>query len=72
LLLSLDGTTAVAEEIGRQLTTTGKRLTPQEVDSFVSQVTVKDVRRVAGNYLWDRDVAVVGVGPGEYITFSGK
>ncbi|CAG8665482.1 15692_t:CDS:2 [Acaulospora morrowiae] len=65
LLLNLDGTTAVAEDIGRQLITTGKRHSPQEVELLVSKVTVDDIRRVAGEYIWDRDIAVVGVGPVE-------
>ncbi|KAG9286824.1 hypothetical protein G9A89_012374 [Geosiphon pyriformis] len=65
LLLGLDGTTAVAEDIGRQIITTGKRNTPQEVEALVSKVTVDDIRRAAGEYLWDKDVAVVGVGPVE-------
>jgi len=64
-LLNLDGTTAVAEDIGRQLITTGKRQSPQEVEAIISKVTADDVRRVAGEYLWDQDVAIVGVGPVE-------
>ncbi|KAG6377205.1 Metalloenzyme, LuxS/M16 peptidase-like protein [Boletus reticuloceps] len=31
LLLSLDGTTAIAEDIGRQLVTTGRRMTPSRL-----------------------------------------
>ncbi|CAH1762546.1 13977_t:CDS:2 [Entrophospora sp. SA101] len=64
LLLNLDGTTAVAEDIGRQMVTTGKRLTPKELETIISKITVDDIRRVAGEYLWDKDVAVVGLGPG--------
>ncbi|RHZ46311.1 hypothetical protein Glove_627g16 [Diversispora epigaea] len=63
LLLNLDGTSSVAEDIGRQLITTGKRLTPKEVESIVSNVTVDDVKRVVGEYIWDKDFAIVGVGP---------
>ncbi|CAJ0826442.1 12631_t:CDS:2 [Entrophospora sp. SA101] len=63
LLLNLDGTTAVAEDIGRQMVTTGKRLTPKELETIISKITVDDIRRVAGEYLWDKDVAVVGLGP---------
>ncbi|CAG8604143.1 13331_t:CDS:2 [Ambispora leptoticha] len=65
LLLSLDGTTAVAEDIGRQLITTGKRNTPKTIEEIISKITVDDVRSVAGKYLWDQDVAVVGVGPAD-------
>lgn len=56
LLLSLDGTSAIAEDIGRQLVTSGKRLTPQQIESAVDAVTVNDIKRVASQYLWDKDV----------------
>jgi len=62
ILLSLDGTTAVAEDIGRQIITTGRRLSPEEVERVVGQVTEKDVMNFARNKLWDRDVAVSAVG----------
>jgi processing peptidase subunit beta len=65
LLLGLDGTTIVAEDIGRQIVTTGKRLSPHEVETIVNNVSAKDVQRVAGTYLWDAEVSVVGVGPVE-------
>ncbi|RKP13160.1 Metalloenzyme, LuxS/M16 peptidase-like protein [Piptocephalis cylindrospora] len=68
LLLQLDGSTAVAEDLGRQLVTTGKRVEPAEMERLVDAVSTKDVRRVASNYLWDKDVAVVGVGPIESLT----
>ncbi|KAG9968926.1 hypothetical protein KCU78_g24109, partial [Aureobasidium melanogenum] len=57
ILLSLDGTTAVAEDIGRQIITTGRRLAPEEVERVVSQITAKDVMDFAKRKLWDRDIA---------------
>ncbi|KAI9204855.1 Metalloenzyme, LuxS/M16 peptidase-like protein [Polychytrium aggregatum] len=62
LLLSLDGTTAVAEEIGRQLLVYGRRLTPWEVDGLIEKVTAQDVMKVASEYIYDKEVAVVGYG----------
>jgi processing peptidase subunit beta len=47
LLLSLDGTTAIAEDIGRQMITVGKRFTPKEIERNVNAVTVEDIKRVA-------------------------
>lgn len=62
LLLSLDGTTAVAEDIGRQIITTGRRLAPEEIERVVSAISEKDVMDFAKRKLWDRDVAVSAVG----------
>ncbi|PVU96143.1 hypothetical protein BB559_002493 [Furculomyces boomerangus] len=63
LLLNLDGTTAVAEDIGRQMLTHGKRMEPSQVAAAIDRITVKDVHRVAYEKIWDNEVAVVGVGP---------
>jgi processing peptidase subunit beta len=62
LLLSLDGTTAVAEDIGRQLITTGRRFAPEEIERVVGNITEKDVMNFAKTKLWDRDIAVSAVG----------
>ncbi|KAF2753151.1 mitochondrial processing peptidase beta subunit [Pseudovirgaria hyperparasitica] len=62
ILLSLDGTTAVAEDIGRQIITTGRRLSPEEVERVVGQITANDVMEFARRRLWDRDLAISAVG----------
>lgn len=62
ILLSLDGTTAVAEDIGRQIVTTGRRLSPEEVERVVGAISAKDVVDFAKRKLWDRDVAISAVG----------
>jgi processing peptidase subunit beta len=56
LLLGLDGTTAIAEDIGRQLVTSGRRMTPQQTESAIDAVTADEIKRVANKYLWDKDV----------------
>lgn len=58
LLLSLDGTTAIAEDIGRQIVTTGRRFSPQQIERAVDAVSVGDIQRVAQKYLWDKDVSI--------------
>ncbi|KAI9718511.1 MAG: hypothetical protein M1828_006694 [Chrysothrix sp. TS-e1954] len=62
ILLSLDGTTAVAEDIGRQIITTGRRMTPEEVEKVVGEITEQDVMAFCRKKLWDRDIAVSAVG----------
>lgn len=62
LLLGLDGTTAIAEDIGRQLVTTGRRFTPKEIERNIANVEVEDIKRVANQYLWDRDFALAAYG----------
>lgn len=68
ILLGLDGTNAVAQDIATQVLATGKRLSAQEVEQAISKISVADVRRVANEYLWDKEVAVVGYGPVEGLT----
>ena len=62
ILLSLDGTTAVAEDMGRQIITTGRRLSPEEVERAVGSISEKDVMDFAQRRLWDRDIAISAVG----------
>jgi processing peptidase subunit beta len=52
ILLSLDGTTAVAEDIGRQIITTGRRLSAEDIERAVGQITAKDVMEFAQQKLW--------------------
>lgn len=59
LLLSLDGSTAVAEDIGRQLVTSGTRLTPVQIEAAIDLVNVDSIKRVAQKYLWDKDVCFI-------------
>ena len=58
LLLSLDGTSAIAEDIGRQVVTSGRRFTPKQIENAIEAVTVDEIKRVAQKYLWDKDVSL--------------
>ncbi|ORX98329.1 mitochondrial processing peptidase complex beta subunit Qcr1 [Basidiobolus meristosporus CBS 931.73] len=62
LYMGLDSPAAVAETIGSQVISVGKRIEASEIASVIDQITSKDVRRVANYYLWDKEVAVVGLG----------
>ncbi|KAL1920048.1 uncharacterized protein VTP21DRAFT_1194 [Calcarisporiella thermophila] len=60
-----ESTELVAADIGTQVSVTGERLTPQQIADKISQLTLKDIRRVAEKYIWDQELAVAGVGPVE-------
>ncbi|KAK9762930.1 Mitochondrial-processing peptidase subunit beta [Basidiobolus ranarum] len=62
LYMNSDSSASVAESIGSQVISVGKRLESSEIAHAFEQITSKDVRRVANQYLWDKEVAVVGLG----------
>ncbi|KAH6912853.1 Metalloenzyme, LuxS/M16 peptidase-like protein [Coprinopsis sp. MPI-PUGE-AT-0042] len=72
LLLNLDGTTAIAEDIGRQLVTTGRRLTPAEIEAAIDAVNVDSIKQVATKYLWDKDFALAAHGSIEGLLDYGR
>lgn len=62
LLLSLDGSTAIVEDMGRQIVTTGKRLSPEEVFEKVDKITKEDIVMWANYRLKDKPVSLVALG----------
>ncbi|XP_073292612.1 probable mitochondrial-processing peptidase subunit beta, mitochondrial [Primulina huaijiensis] len=63
LLLHIDGTSPVAEDIGRQLLTYGRRLSYAELFARIDSVDASTVKRVANRFIFDRDVAITAMGP---------
>merc|ERR1719428_2210925 len=59
---ALDGTTAIAEDVGRQLLVYGRRMTAPEFCLRVAAVTVDDVRRCARQRFCDANIALTGLG----------
>lgn len=62
LLLSLDSTTAICEDIGRQVLIYGRRMSLPEIHAQIDSIDAKSVKMVASKYLYDRCPAVVGIG----------
>ena len=68
LFMSLNGSTPIFEDIGRQLTVYGRRVPLAEWNHRIDQIDEDVVRRVATKYIFDRCPAVAGVGPIEALT----
>lgn len=67
ILLHLDGSTAVAEDIGRQMLTFGRRIPLAEMFARIDAVDVETVKRVAERFLMDKDLAVTAIGPTQFL-----
>lgn len=63
MLASLDGPTAVAEEIGRQLLVYGRRIPTAEWFARIDAVDADAIKRIANKYFFDREMAVTAMGP---------
>ncbi|XP_031116400.1 probable mitochondrial-processing peptidase subunit beta, mitochondrial [Ipomoea triloba] len=63
LLLHMDGTSPIAEDIGRQLLTYGRRIPFAELFARIDAVDASTIKRVANRFIFDRDVAISAVGP---------
>ncbi|KAG0492658.1 hypothetical protein HPP92_006056 [Vanilla planifolia] len=63
LQLHIDGTTPVAEDIGRQLLTYGRRIPVAELFARIDAVDPSTIKRVANRFIFDQDVAIAAMGP---------
>ncbi|XP_077211416.1 putative mitochondrial-processing peptidase subunit beta, mitochondrial [Tasmannia lanceolata] len=63
LLLHIDGTSPIAEDIGRQLLTYGRRIPFAELFARIDAVDASTIKRVANRFIFDRDVAIAAMGP---------
>ncbi|CCI44798.1 unnamed protein product [Albugo candida] len=63
MLMQLDGSSPICEDIGRQLLTYGRRLTPAEIFMRIDTVDATSVRRTATQVINDKAHALAAVGP---------
>uniref|UniRef100_UPI00358E1B28 mitochondrial-processing peptidase subunit beta-like isoform X2 n=1 Tax=Myxine glutinosa TaxID=7769 RepID=UPI00358E1B28 len=67
MLLQLDGSTPICEDIGRQMLCYGRRIPLPELEARIDAVDAKTLRRVCMQYIYDQCPAVAAVGPIEQL-----
>ncbi|KAL7302269.1 mitochondrial-processing peptidase subunit beta [Trichogramma pretiosum] len=68
MFLQLDGTTAVCEDIGRQMLCYGRRIPLHELEARIESVTAKTIHETGMKYIYDRCPVIAAVGPCENLT----
>ena len=67
LLHGEGGSSAIAEDVGRQLLTYGRRVPRAEMFARIDAVTPDTIKAVARKYITDADVAVAAMGPTQFL-----
>ncbi|XP_078047787.1 ubiquinol-cytochrome c reductase core protein 1 [Augochlora pura] len=65
MLLQLDGTTAICEDIGRQMLCYNRRIPLPELEARIDSVTAKTIHEVGMKYIYDQCPVIAAVGPVE-------
>merc|ERR1712200_133861 len=63
MLLQLDGTTPICEDIGRQMLCYGRRMPQHELEARIDAVDAQLVRDTMYKYVYDRCPVVAAIGP---------
>jgi hypothetical protein len=63
MMVQLDGSSPVCEEIGRHVLVYNRRITPLEFIAKIDEIDAEGVRACAEHFLKNRDVAITAIGP---------
>ena len=63
MLLMLDGSTPICEDIGRQMLCYRRRIPLPELDARIEAVNADTIRRVCSKYIVGKPPALVALGP---------
>lgn len=63
MLLQLDGTTPICEDIGRQMLCYGRRMPQHELEARIDAVDARLVKDTCYKYIYDRCPVVAAIGP---------
>ncbi|XP_028667409.1 mitochondrial-processing peptidase subunit beta [Erpetoichthys calabaricus] len=67
MLLQLDGSTPICEDIGRQMLCYGRRIPLPELEARIEAINSKTIREVCSKYIYDKCPAIAAVGPIEQL-----
>jgi processing peptidase subunit beta len=63
MMVQLDGSSPVCEEIGRHVLVYNRRISPLEFIAKIDEIDAEGVRACAEHFLKNRDVAITAIGP---------
>ncbi|XP_046879057.1 mitochondrial-processing peptidase subunit beta [Hypomesus transpacificus] len=67
MLLHLDGSTPICEDIGRQMLCYSRRIPLHELEARIDAIDAKTIKDVCTKYIYDKPPAIAAVGPIEQL-----
>ncbi|XP_069764738.1 mitochondrial-processing peptidase subunit beta isoform X2 [Narcine bancroftii] len=72
MLLQLDGSTPICEDIGRQMLCYNRRIPLPELEARIEAVDAETVKDVCNRYIYDKAPAIAAIGPVEQLPDYNK